>query len=151
MKQSYYRNSRELEKRDVATNRLEKNKENKKMLTEYKKDIFFKTGNEYFFKMNSTYKDKNRNICKKEKIIKDEIKKELLFVRMELRRCNNKVRKHLHKPIGTYINFDDESVQENMIDFNKSMDIINPYKEYINKLEEQQNELTNKLNSIKNK
>lgn len=75
MKQSYYRNSRELEKRDVATNRLEKNKENKKMLTEYKKDIFFKTGNEYFFKMNSTYKDKNRNICKKEKIIKDEIKK----------------------------------------------------------------------------
>lgn len=135
------RNAEILERKEGALLRLKRLRERSEKIKKVEKDVFFQTGDEYFFKIYSTY-TKNGKLYRKTKIDSKALKKDLLYINFEIKRSEKRLQKHLCEPEGVHIRFEDftekvhqQVAKDDLIDHRKTELERSTWTEYIKKLQ----------------
>lgn len=143
-----------LEKKKEALERLSKKRQVAEKILQAKKDVFFQTGDEYFFKIYSTYV-KNKKVYRNTRPDTRALKRALLYVNAEIKRSEKKLLAYVPEPQGTHVRYCDGNAAESMqdtakndvIDCAKSSEIRHETVKYIQKLQECRVEILSQLKS----
>lgn len=147
-------NAKPLEKNKEALERLSKKRQETEKILRARKDTFFQTGDEYFFKIYSTYV-KNRKVYRDTRPDLRALKRALLYVNAEIKRSEKKLLAYIPKPQGIHIRYCDGNAVESMqdiakddvIDSEKSSEVRRETVEYIHKLQDCRTEILRQLKS----
>lgn len=147
-------NAKPLEKKKEALERLSKKRQVAEKVLRAKKDAFFQTGDEYFFKIYSTYV-KNRRVYRDTKPDSRALKRALLYVNAEIKRSEKRLLAYVPEPQGTHIRYCDgdaaasmqDMAKNDVIDCAKSSEIRHETDRYIQKLLECRVEILRQLKS----
>lgn len=147
------RNTEALEKKCSTLLRLRSLRERSETIRSVKRDVSLQTGDEYFFKIYSTYV-KNGKTYQKTKVDVKALRRDLVYINFELKRSENKVQKHLCEPMGTHIRYSDspeevseEGAKDSTIDHKKSEEERKKWAEYMRALYKCKTEISKKIKS----
>eukprot|EP00866_Antonospora_locustae_P000881 jgi/Antlo1/881/440 len=145
-------NSKPLEKKREALERLSKKRQETEKILKAKKDAFLQTGDEYFFQIYSTYV-KNKKVYRDTRPDSRALKRALLYVNAEIKRSEKKMLAYVPEPKGIHIRYcdgnDAESMQDmaknDVIDCTKSSEERRETAEYMHKLQDCRAEILRQL------
>ncbi|KAL0265745.1 UNVERIFIED_CONTAM: hypothetical protein PYX00_011460 [Menopon gallinae] len=101
-------NAKPHEKKKDALIRLSRKRQEAEKMLKAKREVFFQTGDEYFFKIYSTYV-KNRRVYRDSRPEPGALRRALLYVNTEIKRSERKLLAYVPEPKGTHIRYCDDS------------------------------------------
>lgn len=142
-----------LERKKETLVRLERERAEHNEMVKTKQDILLQTGEEYFFKIYSTYV-KNKRVYRNAKPDVKELRRILTYVNFEIKRNERRLPEHLCKPKGVHTLFDEtqekwvhapKPASDGTIDYSGSEQIRLACLKYIHKLQRCREEISAQL------